>query len=245
VGSVLNAVGKTALLDAAARDAEAALFLDLYAAELAGAEGAELLRQQRSSAGDMYASVVLPLRVRWFDDLYQACVRERGIRQVVLLGAGLDMRPLRLPLSDALPHLRVFEVDFPSVLHYKSSVLGRVEGADSYAAFVCARTGMEPIMVPVDFDAEQFDAKLAMAGHDSSASTAWLIEGVVHYLPRAAVHKTLAACAAASAKGSILGIDMMNTQLLELSQRGVISQAGRLRTRLTWEGEGGKVIVGT
>jgi O-methyltransferase involved in polyketide biosynthesis len=50
-------------------------------------------------------------RTRYIDDAVQAALSQ-GIGQLVILGAGLDTRPYRLP---GLEHLKVFEVDLPMV----------------------------------------------------------------------------------------------------------------------------------
>lgn len=64
-----------------------ALFHDPYAEALAGEEGAAWIARRTPDK-------VLPiaLRTRYFDDYVQRVTRETGIRQVVLLAAGLDTR---------------------------------------------------------------------------------------------------------------------------------------------------------
>ena len=221
-----GAVAMTSLLDACIRGEEMDLFLDGYGTELAGDRGRELYRAQQASGGTMYIQTVAPLRVRFFDSFFQRCVRERAVEQVVILGAGLDVRPLRIPMCDAAPRLRVFEVDYPTVLAHKDETLERLEGV-RYAPLVAARTGVELLSVPVNFDDESFDGRLCAAtGFNATAKTAWLIEGVVHYLDSSAVQTTFRQCAALSGPGSLLAVDMMNRRSVELTQQGKIPQAG-------------------
>lgn len=59
------------------------------------------------------------LRTRFFDD-YLLAAADAGIRQVVLVAAGLDTRAFRLPWPE---QARVYELDLPEVLAFKDAVL--------------------------------------------------------------------------------------------------------------------------
>ena len=59
------------------------------------------------------------VRSRFFDDFFAAAARA-GLRQTVILAAGLDTRAFRL---DWMPGATVYEVDAPMVLAFKDSVL--------------------------------------------------------------------------------------------------------------------------
>jgi methyltransferase (TIGR00027 family) len=100
-----------------------------------------------------------------------------GVRQLVVLGAGLDARAWRLP---DLAGVLVFEVDHPATQNFKRA---RVGGRAPLARQVR--------FVPVDFQRDALGESLANAGHDAGTPTAWLWEGVVPYLPRPAVRATL------------------------------------------------------
>ncbi len=128
----------------------------------------------------------MALRTAAIDDV----LREKGPRQLVILGAGLDARAFRLrELSD----IDVFEVDHPATQRFKRE---RVRGLSP-----CARSLR---FVSVDFERERVDARLAEEGHDAEEPTLWVWEGVVPYLPLAATRSTLAQISARSAKGSRL-----------------------------------------
>jgi O-methyltransferase involved in polyketide biosynthesis len=60
------------------------------------------------------------VRTAVIDELILACVREHAIDTVLMLGAGLDARPQRLPLPAAL---RRCEVDLPHVIAAKERLL--------------------------------------------------------------------------------------------------------------------------
>jgi methyltransferase (TIGR00027 family) len=70
---------------------------------------------ERASGGH---NAFIPVRVRWFDDLIASAAPQ--VRQVVLLGAGLDTRAFRLGLPADLDW---YEVDHHEVLVAKDSVL--------------------------------------------------------------------------------------------------------------------------
>jgi methyltransferase (TIGR00027 family) len=94
----VDAVGATSRLTAAARARESAradrLFEDRWAAELAGEEGFSLLEGNDASLSGQ-APPAFVVRHRFFDD-FLTRQASRGIRQVVLIAAGLDTRAFRL-----------------------------------------------------------------------------------------------------------------------------------------------------
>ena len=115
-----------------------------------------------------------------------------GARQLVLLGAGLDARAYRLSgLEDAV----VFEVDHPATQRAKRARVARLTPRAKEVRFVA-----------IDFERERLEARLREEGHDPSAPTAWVWEGVVPYLEPAATSATLTSMAAISAPGSRLAL---------------------------------------
>jgi len=67
-------------------------------------------------------------RTRYFDDYFRRAA-DAGVRQIVILAAGLDSRAYRLPWPDATT---IFELDRPQVLDFKREVLAE-QGAKSTA----------------------------------------------------------------------------------------------------------------
>ncbi|WSS24507.1 SAM-dependent methyltransferase [Streptomyces sp. NBC_01190] len=133
------------------------------------------------------------LRTRVLDDFLLDRVRA-GTRQVVLLGAGLDTRAYRL---DWPADLVVFEIDQEEVLAFKRRVL------DGLGAVPTARR----ITIAADL---RFDwaGKLAAAGFDPTAPTAWLAEGLLLYLPHAAERALITTVDTLSAAGSALAYEV-------------------------------------
>src|SRR5690606_24779056 len=115
-----------------------------------------------------------------------------GPRQLVVLGAGLDARAYRLRgVEDAA----VFEVDHPATQRFKRD-----------RARSLRPRARELRWVAVDFERERLADRLAAEGHDASAPTVWLWEGVVQYLEPAATRATLEQIRARSARRSALAL---------------------------------------
>ena len=113
------------------------------------------------------------VRTRYFDDAIRAHCAE-GLDQLVILGAGFDSRPHRLP---GLQRVRVFEVDHPSTQARKRETVGRAHGDVTY--------------VPLDFLRERLEDALAAAGLAPGRRTLFLWEGVTNYLDAESVDATL------------------------------------------------------
>jgi methyltransferase (TIGR00027 family) len=114
-------------------------------------------------------------RTKHFDDFFIAA-GAAGIRQVVILAAGLDARAWRLPwVSDTV----VYEIDQPKVLEFKAETLRA--GLPKHPAQPAARD----VAVPIDLR-QDWPTALGQAGFDASEPTAWLAEGLLPYLPAAA-----------------------------------------------------------
>ncbi|WP_018179382.1 SAM-dependent methyltransferase [Jongsikchunia kroppenstedtii] len=124
----------------------------------------------------------------WFFDNYLRQAIDSGIRQFVILGAGLDARAYRLtwPAGSVL-----FEVDQPRVLEFKSAALAKHD----------AKPGVDRREVAIDLRRD-WPAALRSAGFDAARPTAWLAEGLLRYLPSDALVRLLANVAAQSAPTS-------------------------------------------
>ncbi|MBB3050107.1 methyltransferase (TIGR00027 family) [Prauserella isguenensis] len=143
-------------------------------------------------------SAFLGLRSRFLDEyLLDSCngAGEAGVRQVVVLAAGLDSRAFRLPW----PHgVTVHEVDQPRVLEFKDEVLDR-SGAEPG----CTRR-----VVPVDLR-DDWAGALVGSGFDPAAPTCWLAEGLMPYLPGDAAERLLTTVHELSAHGSTIAVEYM------------------------------------
>lgn len=110
-------------------------------------------------------------RTAFFDQFFLQA-NNAGVRQAVILAAGLDARAWRLPW---LGGTTVYELDQPRVLEFKVSTL-RQRGALPR----CNRVDL-----PVDLR-QDWPTALQQAGFDASAPSAWTAEGLLMFLPAAA-----------------------------------------------------------
>ncbi|MFC9424898.1 SAM-dependent methyltransferase [Streptomyces sp. NPDC056987] len=202
---VAEGVGRTALMVAAARAVETHRPDSLVRDELAE----QFVRAAPASAGWPVRPDQVPgdgadplwdrlgryfgLRTRVLDDhLLRSAAA--GVRQVVLLGAGLDSRAFRLGWP---PGCVVHEIDTAAVLAFKQAVLdrsGAVPAADR-----------RPLAADLRHD---WADALTGAGFDPAVPTAWLAEGLLLYLPAAAERRLMATVARLSAAGSTLAYEI-------------------------------------
>ena len=117
-------------------------------------------------------------RSRIAEDALSGAV-ERGIRQIVILGAGLDTFALRNP--HGARQIRIYEVDYPATQAWKLERLAEAQLASPPWL----------TLVPVDFEWDDIGEKLVGAGFqpNSPAFFTWL--GVVPYLTQEAIGSTL------------------------------------------------------
>jgi methyltransferase (TIGR00027 family) len=217
--TITELVGATALGVAAARAAETAgpnpLIRDEFARPLVSSAGAPWARltdpelawldgdeqgQRAHRLGIDYQAV----RTHFFDHYFGEAVGD-GIRQVVILAAGLDSRAYRL---DWPAGTEVYEIDQPKVLEYKTGIL---ESQGAVPAAV-----RRP--VPVDLR-DDWPAALVAAGFDSTRPTAWLAEGLLPYLPSDAQDRLFEKFTALSAPGSQVAIEAFGKNSSSNTQR--------------------------
>jgi methyltransferase (TIGR00027 family) len=154
----------------------------------------ELPLQMQSMVGYMAS------RTAFFDEFFLQGTRA-GIRQAVILAAGLDSRAWRLPWPDGIT---VYELDQPRVLEFKSSTL-----AEHGAQPACNR-----IAVPVDLR-QDWPTALRQAGFDSSAPSVWSAEGLMPYLPAAAQDLLFDRVQGLTPAGSRVGVEALGPKFLD------------------------------
>lgn len=209
---IRTSVGSTALFVAAARGLAARgpqpLALDRFAEMFCRAAGDEWValfdadeketrdHPLRTPGFGTAFQTHISARTKYFDDYLVAAAAD-GVRQVVILAAGLDSRSYRLAWPDDMV---VYELDRQPVLDFKRDVL--------------AENGVREVVdrreVAVDLR-ENWPHALRAAGFDPTAPTAWLVEGLLIYLPPAAQDRLFDAIDTLSASGSFVAIEQMAT----------------------------------
>src|SRR4051812_14320054 len=155
-----------------------AVFADPLAAAMLGEDPAAVAAAALADPGGRGLRLFIAARSRVAEDALAAAVA-RGVRQAVVLGAGLDTLGLRDPHAGA--GLRTFEVDHAATQAWKTERL--------------AQAGLEPpatlTFVPVDFEHDELPVALRAAGFRDDRPAFFLWLGVVPYLTHAAIGRTL------------------------------------------------------
>jgi len=161
-------------------DAQPLVFDDPLAVRILGPEYAQELANTPDAERRPFSAALrafMVARARLAEDALAAGYRDDGVRQYLVLGAGLDTFAYRNPYAD----VRVFEVDHPATQAWKREMLA--------AAAIAVPSSVTH--VAVDFEQQSLREELAAAGFDFAAPTmtAWL--GVVPYLTREAFRATV------------------------------------------------------
>ena len=202
---ITTGVGSTALFVAAARALEARktdpLAVDSLAevfCRAAGGMWSGLLdgsiadHPLRSDEFGTHFVTFQAARTRYFDAYFRAAA-DAGVRQIVLLAAGLDSRAYRL---DWPAGTTVFELDQPLVLEFKRETLRR-EGFTPKA---------QRREVAVDLR-DDWSAALRDSGFRPDEPSAWIAEGLLVYLPAAAQDQLFTGIDALSCPGSHVAVE--------------------------------------
>ena len=172
------------------------VFNDPLALRMIGPEVAAALEKNparfEGQLGSSTLRAFLAVRSRIAEDALAKAVAN-GVRQYVVLGAGMDTYAYR----QAVPGLRVFEVDYPTTQDWK-----RMRLKESGLVAPDSLT-----FVPVDFEHQSLGDSLIAAGLASAepAFFSWL--GVTPYLTRAAVWATLTTVAGLTTAGGGITFD--------------------------------------
>jgi methyltransferase (TIGR00027 family) len=222
---ITESVGATALGVASSRAAETRsenpLIRDPFAQVFLDAAGdgvwnwhstsqlpAELVESEPDLPLQMQSMVsYMACRTAFFDQFFLNATRDTraGIRQAVILAAGLDSRAWRLRWPDGVT---VYELDQPRVLEFKLSTLTE-HGAEP----ACKR-----VAVPVDLR-QDWPAALQQAGFDPSAPSVWSAEGLMPYLPAAAQELLFDRVHGLTVAGSRVAVEALGPKFLDPEYR--------------------------
>jgi methyltransferase (TIGR00027 family) len=174
---------RTALMVARQRAAHQVLdrgsiLKDSFALRILGEDEKDVLSFANAHPLAGIGRLFIAARSRIAEDALSEAVK-RGVRQIVILGAGLDTFALRSPHAGR--EIRMYEVDHPATQAWKRHRLAEAQ--------IALPPGL--VFAPVDFERDSVSEKLAAAGFepDLPAFFTWL--GVLPYLTREALGSTL------------------------------------------------------
>jgi methyltransferase (TIGR00027 family) len=153
------------------------IFADPLALRILGETAEAVAREAEARPSGRRMRFFIAVRTRFAEDALAAAV-ERGVSQLVVLGAGLDTYAYRGAMRD---RLRIFEVDHPATQAWKRHRLDQAE--------IPVPAGLT--FAPIDFERETLAAGLAAAGFDRARQTFFTWLGVVPYLTEEATCSTL------------------------------------------------------
>jgi methyltransferase (TIGR00027 family) len=178
-----NEPSRTAVMIARQRAAHqvldhGAILQDPFAMKILGEDEKDVLQFATAHPLASIGRLFTAARSRIAEDVLSSAVK-RGVRQIVVLGAGLDTFALRNP-HRAL-EIRIYEVDHPATQTWKLERLAE------------AQIALPPslVLVPVDFEHDDIGEKLVAAGFHHNSPAFFTCLGVVPYLTQDAIARTL------------------------------------------------------
>lgn len=211
----VSSVGTTAVITAQMRAIESSrpdrLFSDEFAGTLVAAAGLgiESLSLDQVEGQRVYVSVAA--RTHYLD-AWCARILAGSITQVVILGAGLDTRALRLGWLDA--GISVYEIDRSDVIGLKEEALDR-SGNDRWHGIVA------------DLSAETWTDALTADGFDPTAPAVFVAEGLFMYLDDTTSRQVVRGVRDLAAPGSrLLAVHFGRGALLDAETQAMSAAVG-------------------
>jgi methyltransferase (TIGR00027 family) len=140
-------------------------------------------------------------RTRYFDECLRSAI-QKGIGQLVMLGAGYDTRAYRF--EELKSNIKAYEIDRTAIIMRKMKIVKGLFG----------QIPNHVVYVPVDFETDSIKNKLFSAGYDATQKTVFIWEGVTYYLDSEAVDKTLDFVANQSGPKSEILFDYFDASVL-------------------------------
>ena len=154
------------------------VFADPLALRILGQDADAAVAEARANPELRGLRFYVAMRSRFAEDAARRAIA-RGVRQIVVLGAGLDTFAYRVESAEGL---RVFEVDHPATQAEKRRRLA--------AAAIAAPAHV--VYAACDFETESLAGALRAGGFDPGRPSFFLWLGVVPYLTEPAIFATLA-----------------------------------------------------
>lgn len=173
------------------------IFKDPIALSIIGTQGASDIRsksQKFKTKLHSYLRAIVVARSRFVEDELVVAIK-RGVRQYVILGAGLDTFAYRNPYS--AEGLRVFEVDHPATQQWKRQQLNAT----------AIRTPETLAFVPIDFESQSLVDELLKAGFRTEEPSLFSWLGVTMYLIRETMMATMEQIPSSTSSGSEIVFD--------------------------------------
>jgi methyltransferase (TIGR00027 family) len=166
------------------------VFADPLALRILGEDAQSAIAEARANPTRRGLRLFIAVRSRFAEDAARRAIA-RGVRQIVVLGAGLDTFAYRV---EPVEGLRVYEVDHPSTQAEKRKRLA--------AAAIAAPAHV--VYAPCDFERARLADCLGAAGFEARRPSFFLWLGVVPYLSESAVFAALGFVASLPGGGEVV-----------------------------------------
>mmetsp|Transcript_20886 Transcript_20886/g.27088 ORF Transcript_20886/g.27088 Transcript_20886/m.27088 type:complete len:351 (+) Transcript_20886:63-1115(+) len=183
------------------------LFEDPISHILAGEKAMLLAKEKYESNQGLSKRRNISIRTRYFDDFLEDKCNKNDIKQVVILGAGMDSRAFRLNLPEGCT---IFEVDQEVVLSVKQQKLEKV--TDKFLP------KSKRVPVSIDFTKNELKSKLLRAGFSNQIPSIWIVEGVTMYLTESENLEMFESIHSICAPNSFIGVSLVNKKSIENAQ---------------------------
>lgn len=170
---------------------EGKIFSDPLALAIVGMKAEEVQHDDELQMSRRGIRLFIAARSSYAEASLERAVEQRGVRQIVILGAGLDTFAYRSRLPS---NTRIFEVDHPATQAWKRRRLEQA-GIERPDALIYA---------PVDFESDTLLDGLNAVGFDSTQRTFFIWLGVVPYLTEQAIDLTLGAIGSLSGGAEVV-----------------------------------------
>lgn len=139
-------------------------------------------------------------RTRFFDDLLDRTYEQSGIRQFIILGAGMDARPFRMSkMKDA----HFFEVDKQEVFDIKEPLLKK-----HATSLMCAGRHVIPLDLSHNDNINRLGRLLKAKGFNPQQMSVWIMEGFIMYLSPQQARQLLSRISRSASAGSLICCDV-------------------------------------
>jgi methyltransferase (TIGR00027 family) len=166
------------------------IFSDPLAISVLGEDAETVRREAWARPSSHFMRIFIASRTRFAEDALSAAI-DRGARQLVVLGAGLDTYAYRGARREVL---RIFEADHPATQAWKRERLAAagipIPGSLAFA--------------PVDFERQTLPDALERAGFDREQHAFFMWLGCVPYLTEDAIWTTLGFIASLRAAADVV-----------------------------------------
>lgn len=115
-------------------------------------------------------------RVSYFDLVLKECI-SHDITQLIILGAGYDTRPYRIPEIDN--NFKVFEVDHPDTQSFKKEIITRILG----------KLPGNVTYIPLNLETGDLDLAISSTCFSELKKTLVIMEGLIMYLSSDSIHR--------------------------------------------------------